>query len=78
LGGDGNEICAYGRLPHRLLERPKDEAAQPQDLRKAISICIDEKVDFALIAGDLFNTALPSIESLKIAVENLKRLKDSG
>ncbi len=37
-----------------------------------------ENVDFVLIAGDLFNTSLPPIESLKVAVTQLKRLKDAG
>jgi len=43
----------------------------------AIDKCIKEEVDFVLIAGDLFNTALPAIENIKLAVEQLKRLKDS-
>lgn len=42
----------------------------------AIKLCIAENVDFVLIAGDLFNTSLPGIESLKVAVENLKLLRD--
>lgn len=44
----------------------------------AVSRCISEKVDFVLIAGDLFNTSLPPIESLKTAVTQLKRLKSKG
>lgn len=43
---------------------------------KAINICIEKKVDFVLIAGDLFNTSLPSIELLKEVVIKLKELKD--
>jgi len=35
-------------------------------------------VDFILISGDLFNTAVPSIDSLKMAVEQLKKIKDAG
>jgi exonuclease SbcD len=45
---------------------------------KASKLCIEEKVDFVLISGDLFNTSLPGIESLKVAVENLKLLVDNG
>ncbi|MBN1644696.1 DNA repair exonuclease [Candidatus Woesearchaeota archaeon] len=41
-----------------------------------IDFCIAKSVDFLLISGDLFNTALPSIDSIKLAVEQLKRLKD--
>ncbi|MFC1741442.1 DNA repair exonuclease [Nanoarchaeota archaeon] len=44
----------------------------------AIDRCISEGVDFVLISGDLFNTSLPPIESLKVAVTQLKRLKDAG
>ncbi len=45
--------------------------------KKAIDICINEKVDFVLIAGDLFNTAIPQIELIKQTTEELKRLKDN-
>jgi len=45
---------------------------------KAISESIDEKVDFVIIAGDLFNTSLPPIESLKLAVMEFKKLKDKN
>lgn len=41
-----------------------------------IKHCIDEKVDFVLISGDLFNTALPDMESLQVCVKQLKKLKD--
>lgn len=43
----------------------------------AIDRCIKEEADFVLIAGDLFNTALPAIENIKLAVEQLKKLKDA-
>jgi exonuclease SbcD len=42
----------------------------------AVDRCIKEEVDFILISGDLFNTALPAIENIKLAVEQLKKLKD--
>ena len=35
------------------------------------------KISFAIIAGDLFNTSVPSIEALKLVTEQLKRLKDN-
>ena len=44
---------------------------------KATQICIDKKVDFILISGDLFNTSLPSIDHLKAVVGKLKELKDN-
>ena len=49
---------------------------------KAFVMVIDKvlglNVDFVLIAGDLFNTSMPPIEALRLAVEQLKRLKDAG
>jgi DNA repair protein SbcD/Mre11 len=42
----------------------------------AIQTCIDEQVDFVIIAGDLFNTALPAMDCLKVCVKELMRLKE--
>ncbi len=44
--------------------------------RNAIDISISENVDFLLISGDLFNTSIPSIDSLKAVTIELKRLLD--
>ena len=44
---------------------------------KSIQECINRKVDFVLIAGDLFNTALPNIDLIKETTLYLKKLKDS-
>lgn len=44
----------------------------------AIDICLKKKVDFILISGDLFNTALPGIDSLKSVVKELKLLKEEN
>ncbi len=41
--------------------------------QRAIDICIEKEVDFILIAGDLFDTALPTIDVLKFAVSILKK-----
>ncbi|MBI5061756.1 MAG: DNA repair exonuclease [Candidatus Aenigmarchaeota archaeon] len=46
--------------------------------RKAIDICMHENVDFILVAGDLFDTSLPSMDILKDAVAVLKRCADAG
>lgn len=37
-----------------------------QSFRKAISTCISQKLDFILIAGDLFDSAYPPIEILNV------------
>jgi len=55
---------------------PKLRELSTKAFKKAIDETIKEKVDFLLIAGDLFNTSLPSIDCLKIAVEKLKELKE--
>jgi hypothetical protein len=43
-----------------------------------ITQAITEQVDFVLIAGDLFNTALPRVDALKDTTTQLKRLKDAN
>lgn len=43
----------------------------------AVSKCIKEKVDFILIAGDLFDSAYPPIETLKETFGEFKKLSDS-
>lgn len=44
----------------------------------AIDRCIEKKVDFILLAGDLFNTSLPNLDILKIVTKKLKDLKDKS
>ncbi len=45
---------------------------------KAIDACIKEKVDFILIAGDLFDTSLPPIDVLRKAASEFRRCVDKG
>jgi DNA repair protein SbcD/Mre11 len=45
---------------------------------KAINNCIKDKVNFILFSGDIFNTSLPAIDTLKLVTEKLKELKDKG
>jgi hypothetical protein len=45
--------------------------------KKAIDICIDNRVEFILFAGDLFDSAYPPIETLKETFAEFKRLKES-
>lgn len=49
-----------------------------ESFKRALELCIAEKVNFVLIAGDLFDTALPPIDIIKEAVVALKCLKDAG
>lgn len=46
--------------------------------RKAVEVCILEKVEFVLIAGDLFDTAYPGIEILKETFAEFRKLKEAG
>lgn len=43
-----------------------------------ISKAIEKRVDFVLLAGDLFNSAIPRVDALKIAVMQLKRLQHNN
>lgn len=45
---------------------------------EALDICMDENVDFILIAGDLFHVASPDIDILRSAVLKLKEVRDKG
>jgi len=57
---------------------PKLREVNSQSFIHAVNFFITQKVDFVLIAGDLFNTSLPAMEALKVGVEQLKALKDAG
>jgi hypothetical protein len=48
-----------------------------QSFERALDICIDEKVDFILICGDLFDTSRPATEVMYQAVSKLKEIKDA-
>ncbi len=48
-----------------------------QSFKKAIDICIKEKLDFILIAGDLFDSAYPPIDVLKETFAQFKRFKEA-
>ncbi|MBR9677108.1 DNA repair exonuclease [Candidatus Woesearchaeota archaeon] len=64
--------CHIGSWRDPLLQDASTEAFE-----KAIDDIILKKVDFLLITGDLFNTALPSIDKLKRVVKKLKTLKNN-
>jgi DNA repair protein SbcD/Mre11 len=48
-----------------------------QAFQKVVNLCINRKVDFVLIAGDLFDSAYPPIEILKETFAEFKKLKDA-
>ena len=59
-------------------KEPKLKELGNKAFSEAVALCIKEKVDFVLISGDLFNTAIPAIDSLKMVADKLRELKDSS
>jgi len=57
---------------------PKLKDLSMKAFEMAADISIQQKVDFILIAGDLFNTSLPSIEYLKKTTRKLKEIKENN
>jgi len=57
---------------------PKLRESSTKAFVKAVDKCIEEKVDFVLISGDLFNTSFPPVDNLRIVVKKLKQLKDTN
>jgi exonuclease SbcD len=49
-----------------------------QAFEKAIDLCVEEKVDFILISGDLFDSNIPDLYQVKRSVEKLRLAKDKG
>ena len=58
--------------------QPELQFLNLESFRKAIDICIDEKVDFILFTGDLFDSAFPPIEILKETFNEFRKLKEAG
>ncbi len=57
---------------------PKMRSLNMEAFIRAVGKCIAEKVDFVLISGDLFNTSLPAIDSLKATVQKLRELRNNN
>ena len=64
--------CHLGAWRH-----PKLQELNMESFRKAVDMCIKEKVDFILMSGDLFDSAYPPIEILKEAFSEFRKLKDA-
>ena len=57
---------------------PKMRDLSTKAFLTAIDQCIENQVDFILFAGDIFNTSLPSLDTLKIVTKKIKELKDKN
>src|SRR3989344_684880 len=57
--------------------QPELKSLNIQSFQEAVKRCIAEKVDFILIAGDLFDSAYPPIETLKETFEEFKKIKEA-
>ena len=49
-----------------------------ESFKKVVETCIREKVEFAVIAGDLFDAAFPPIDVLKETFAEFRKLKEAG
>lgn len=56
---------------------PKLQELNLQAFNSCIDKCIEERVDFIIIAGDLFDTSMPNIDILKAATGKFKQLADA-
>ena len=54
---------------------PKMSSLSLSAFGKAIDLCITERVDFVVFAGDLFNTALPGIDFMNYVTKRMSDLK---
>ncbi|MBI4983736.1 exonuclease SbcCD subunit D [Candidatus Woesearchaeota archaeon] len=48
-----------------------------QAFLKAVENCIQQRVDFILLSGALFNTSIPSLDILKTVTKSLKELQEN-
>jgi len=58
-------------------KQPQMQQLNLQSFKKAISLCIEKRVEFVLIAGDLFDSAYPPIEILKETFAEFKKLNEA-
>ena len=65
--------CHLGGWRHSELKELNFKSFQT-----ALDRCIKEKVDFVLIAGDLFDSAYPPIDTLKETFKEFRRLKEAN
>lgn len=57
---------------------PELKKLEIKAFKECLDICVEEKVDFIIIAGDLFHSTLPDMKIVKEAIGKLKEVKDKG
>ncbi|MEK6859810.1 MAG: metallophosphoesterase [Nanoarchaeota archaeon] len=58
--------------------QPELQALNTESFKRAIQTCIEEKVNFILFSGDLFDSSFPPIEVLKDTFTEFRKLKETG
>ena len=58
--------------------QPELQQLNLDSFKVAINTCIEEKVEFILFSGDLFDTAFPAIEILKETFAEFRKIKEAG
>ncbi len=58
--------------------QPELQQLNLDSFKKAIEICIQEKVNFMIFSGDLFDSPYPSIETLKETFSEFRKIKEEG
>lgn len=58
--------------------QPELASLNMQSFAFAVDVCIKQKLDFVLIAGDLFDTAYPPIDTIKESFYHFRRLREAN
>jgi len=58
--------------------QPELQELNFRSFQQAVDICIQEKVEFMLLTGDLFDSAYPPVEILKETFAEFRKIKEAG
>ena len=77
----GEAVFKFAHLADCHIGANRDPVLEKLELAafsKAMETCVQENVDFVLIAGDLFHANLPDMHVANEAVKKMKEVKDAG
>ena len=77
----GNAMFKFAHLADCHIGANRDPVLEKLELAAfstAMETCVQEKVDFVLIAGDLFHANLPDMHVANEAVKKMREVKDAG